>query len=339
MIESNFENLHRIVTPEKTDPVIFETNLRPKNLNEYIGQDLLKSNLRIALQACKKRKEALDHVLLHGSPGLGKTTLANIIATELGTGFKITSGPALDKASDLVSIISNLKENDVLFIDEIHRLKAIIEEVLYTAMEDFAIDIIIGKGPTARSMRINLPRFTLIGATTKVSMLSSPLRDRFGNVYNFENYTFDEINKIIIRSANILKIDLSPESSAYLSKCSRFTPRVANRLLKRVRDFAQVKSRDSIDISLLTEALNSLGIDELGLDNKDRIVLKTIAEKFKGGPVGLNTLAVALSDEENTVEDIYEPYLIQLGFLLRTPRGRMLTDNAYRHLKISNILN
>lgn len=326
MIESNVKNL--------ADPGFshFENKLRPSCFAEYIGQDAIKDNLSIAIKAAKKRGDPLDHVLLHGGPGLGKTTLANIIASEFDVSIKITSGPALEKQGDIASIISNLEENDVLFIDEIHRLKPSVEEILYTAMEDFGIDIIIGKGPSARSMRLDLPNFTLIGATTKVSMLSSPLRDRFGNVFRFQFYTDDDIKSIILRSARILGTKINFEAADLLARSSRKTPRIANRLLKRVRDYAEVKNKPMVDIPILRESLDALGIDPLGLDHADREILSIIIEKFSGGPVGLNTLSAAVSEDQSTIEDIYEPFLIQLGFLERTARGRIATKSAYEHL-------
>ncbi|MFA6917559.1 MAG: Holliday junction branch migration DNA helicase RuvB [Candidatus Gracilibacteria bacterium] len=333
MIESNVEDIKRLVTPESIDPGQFENKLRPHNLDTFVGQENIKDNLGIAIKAAKKRKEPLDHVLLHGAPGLGKTTLATIIANETGVNIRITSGPALEKQGDIASIISNLQENDVLFIDEIHRLKPVVEEVLYTAMEDFGIDIVIGKGPSARTMRINLPRFTLIGATTKVSMLSSPLRDRFGNVFRLQFYTDSEIKQIILRSAKILNCKISDTAADLLSKSCRKTPRIANRLLKRCRDYADVKNKPIIDESILTEALMNLGVDELGLDHVDREMLATIIDKFGCGPVGLNTLSAATGEEQDTIEDIYEPFLIQLGFLERTSRGRIATQKACDHLK------
>ncbi|MBD3330604.1 Holliday junction branch migration DNA helicase RuvB [Candidatus Peregrinibacteria bacterium] len=334
MIESVLESDAKLVESDSSFQSVFENRLRPTCFNEYIGQKSLKKNLLIAIEAAKKRGDPLDHTLLHGPPGLGKTTLANIIAREIGSDLKITSGPAFDKQGDVASIISNLNENDVLFIDEIHRLKPVIEEVLYTAMEDFAIDIIIGKGPSARSMRINLPPFTLIGATTKISMLSSPLRDRFGNVFNLEPYSNSEIKDIVIRSSRILDFDIEDNAAEHLAKTSRSTPRIANRLLKRVRDHAEVGGQKSIDSKILNKCLNSLGIDELGLDNKDREILSVIINKFNGGPVGVNTLSAAISEEISTIEEIYEPYLIKCGLLERTPRGRIATARASRHIQI-----
>ena len=313
-----------------------EISLRPKKLEEYIGQDEIKKNLNIFIQAAKNRKEALEHVLLHGPPGLGKTTLAHIIAHEMGVNIRITSGPALEKQGDVASIITNLRDGDILFIDEIHRLKPVVEEVLYTAMEDFGIDLIIGKGPSARSMRLKLPKFTLIGATTKMSMLSSPLRDRFGTLFHLDFYTPEDIEKIVLRSAKILNVDLGKMAAARLARSTRQTPRIANRLLRRVRDFADVHARPEVDLQTVEETLSALRIDALGLDKTDREILMTIIEKFRGGPVGLNTIAAATSEEEDTVESVYEPFLLKLGFLERTPRGRMVTLRAYEHLGISH---
>jgi len=335
MIESEFIDEQRIISPGADENFQqFENTLRPKNFSEYIGQSAVKQNLKIAIEAAKKRSDTLDHILLHGAPGLGKTTLAGIIAAEMGVSIKVTSGPALEKQGDVASIISNLSENDILFIDEIHRLKPIVEEVLYTAMEDFGIDIVIGKGPSARNMRISLPKFTLIGATTKVSLLSSPLRDRFGNVFKLQFYSKEEIAEIILRSAAILGCKIDGSLASVLAKSSRQTPRIANRLLKRLRDFADVKNKSVIDAGILDRSLSALGIDELGLDHTDREIITTIIDKFRGGPVGLNTIAAAISEEQSTIEDIYEPFLIQLGFLERTSRGRIVTERAYAHLGI-----
>lgn len=339
MIDSEAENLETILSPKSSDFLQFENQLRPKSLGSYVGQKIIKDNLKISIDAAKKRGEPLDHVLLHGPPGLGKTTLAHIIAAEAGVALKVTSGPALEKQGDIASIISNLQENDVLFIDEIHRLKPVVEEVLYTAMEDFGIDIIIGKGPSARSMRINLPKFTLIGATTKLSSISSPLRARFGNTFKLQFYTEDEMQDIIMRSAAILNCRLDPKLALLLARSSRQTPRIANRLLKRVRDFADVKNDSVIDEKVLRKTLEALGVDELGLDHMDKEILAVIIEKFNGGPVGLNTLSAATSEEEATIEDIYEPFLIQIGFLERTPRGRIATRRAYDHLGFESLIN
>lgn len=336
MIESKKENSERVLSPlANTNTAQFENALRPQSFDEYIGQKIIKDNLKVSIKASKKRGETLDHVLLHGAPGLGKTTLAGIIAKEMGSAMKITSGPALEKQGDVASIISNLQENDILFIDEIHRLKPVVEEVLYTAMEDFGIDIIIGKGPSARNMRINLPKFTLIGATTKMSMLSSPLRSRFGNVFKLQFYSDEDITGIILRSSSILGCNIDAKMAKVLAKSCRQTPRIANRLLKRVRDFADVKNQSVIDMSILSDALKAVGIDDIGLDITDRELLSVIIDKFEGGPVGLNTLAAAICEEQGTIEDIYEPFLIKLGFLQRTARGRIATKKAYEHLSIS----
>ncbi len=337
MIESSSDNLDRVVSPKADSFVKFESKLRPKALSEYIGQPIIKENLAISLEAAKLRNETLDHILLHGPPGLGKTTLAHIIAKEAGVELKMTSGPALEKQGDLASILSNLQENDILFIDEIHRLKPVVEEVLYTAMEDFGIDIVIGKGPSARSMRIDLPKFTLVAATTKLSALSSPLRDRFGNVFKLQFYSSENICDILLRSASILGSELSRPVADNLASCCRQTPRIANRLLKRVRDFADVRNNSVIDDFVLESTLNALGVDELGLDGVDREILLTIVNKFAGGPVGLNTISAAIKEEQDTIENIYEPFLIQLGFLDRTARGRIVTERAYRHLGIELI--
>ncbi|MBT6068454.1 Holliday junction branch migration DNA helicase RuvB [Candidatus Peregrinibacteria bacterium] len=313
----------------------FENKLRPQNLVEYVGQAGIKANLGISLQASLKRGEPLEHVLLYGPPGLGKTTLAGIIANEMGANLKITSGPALEKQGDIVAILTNLQDGDVLFIDEIHRTKAPIEEVLYSAMEDFCVDIIIGKGPSARSMRIQLPHFTLIGATTKVSMLSNPLHDRFGNIYKLQFYSEEEIATILLRSAKILGAKINEKAAERLACASRRTPRIANRLLRRVRDYAEIYDIAEIDLKSTEKTLDMLGIDILGLDQNDRELLITIAQKFRGGPVGLNTLSAATSEEEGTIEDMYEPFLLQLGFLERTSKGRKITDRALEHLGIN----
>lgn len=319
--------------PFKEEADHFEATLRPQTLQEFVGQEEIKKNLRIFLEAAKKRKESLDHVLLHGPAGLGKTSLALILAKETGVSIKITSGPAIEKQGDLAAILTNIQENGILFIDEIHRLKPIIEEVLYTAMEDFGFDIILGKGPSARSVRLSLPRFTLIGATTKVSLLSSPFRDRFGAVFKLDFYEASDIQKIILRSARILQCDIDEKAAFRLAESCRHTPRIANRLLRRVRDYVEVHGNKKITLEMVEAALGMLRIDELGLDETDRKILRLMVEKFKGGPVGLNTISSALSEEEATIEDIYEPYLLQLGFLERTARGRLVTERAYHHLK------
>lgn len=321
----------RLVGCEMKQEDFDESNLRPKKLNEYIGQKKVKDNLTVFIEAAKGRGEALDHVLLYGPPGLGKTTLAGIIAHELGVNFRVTSGPAIEKPGDLAAILTNLGNNDVLFIDEIHRLNRSVEEILYPAMEDYALDIIIGKGPSARSIRLDLPRFTLVGATTRAGLLTSPLRDRFGVINRLEMYTPEELKLIVKRSAAILNIEIDEEGAVEISKRSRGTPRIANRLLKRVRDFAQVKANGVINGEVAMMGLNALEIDEKGLDGVDRNMLMSIIEKFSGGPVGLDTLAACIGEEPNTIEDVYEPYLLQLGFINKTPRGRMATKLAYEH--------
>lgn len=308
-----------------------ESSLRPRRLNEYIGQKKVKENLTIFIEAAKQRKEALDHVLLYGPPGLGKTTLASIIASELGVNFRVTSGPAIEKPGDLAAILTNLGNYDVLFIDEIHRMNRSVEEILYPAMEDYALDIIIGKGPSARSIRLDLPKFTLIGATTKAGLLTSPLRDRFGVINRLEMYTPEELELIVTRSAGILGMGIDAEGSAEIAKRSRGTPRIANRLLKRVRDFAQVKADGFINEEVAKMALDALEVDTIGLDGVDRSMLMTIIDKFAGGPVGLDTLAASIGEETETIEDVYEPYLLQLGFINKTPRGRTATKLAYEH--------
>lgn len=311
-----------------------ENSLRPKALKEYIGQDKVKENMKIYIEAAKKRGEPLDHVLLYGPPGLGKTTLSNIIANEMNSNIKITSGPAIEKPGDLAAILTNLTEFDVLFIDEIHRLNKTVEEILYPALEDFSLDIIIGKGPSARSIRLDLPKFTLIGATTKAGSLTTPLRDRFGIVSRLELYTPEQLALIIKRSATILGVEIEEKAIDEMARRSRGTPRIANRILKRVRDYAAVLGDGKITLEIAKIALNKLEIDELGLDEIDRKILKTIIEQYKGGPVGLETLAVTIGEEVETIEDVYEPYLIQIGFLTRTPRGRVAMPDAYTHLGI-----
>jgi Holliday junction DNA helicase RuvB len=315
---------------------IEEKSLRPKLLADYIGQEKVKEKLKILIDAAKGRKEAPEHILFYGPPGLGKTTLANIIANEMGVNIKVTAGPVIEKAGDLAAIITNLEENDILFIDEIHRLNRAVEEIMYPALEDYALDIVIGKGPSAKTFRIDLPKFTLIGATTRVGMIAAPLRDRFGATYRVDFYEVKDLVEILTRSAKILGVKADDDGILEIAKRSRGTPRIANRLLKRVRDFAQVKGNGKIDKASAIEALTMLEVDELGLDNMDKKIITTIIEKFKGGPVGIDTIATAVSEEPDTIEDVYEPFLIQTGFIQRTPSGRKVTDKAYEYFKIKN---
>lgn len=317
---------------EQLDDIGLDLTLRPQSFTEYIGQEKVKKNLDILIRAAQKRKEPIEHILLYGPAGLGKTTLANIIAKEMGVNIKTTSGPAIERVGDFGSILTNLSDGDVLFIDEIHRLNKTIEEILYPAMEDYKLDIIIGKGPSARTIQLDLPKFTLIGATTKLGSLSNPLRNRFGATHRLEFYEQDEIEKILKRSSKILDVAVEESGLKKIASCARCTPRVANRLLKRVRDFSQIKNHKSVDGIIAQEALEMIDVDHIGLEPADRHILRAIIEKFDGGPVGLATVAAATSEEIKTIEDVYEPYLIQIGFLARTPRGRVVTENAYRHL-------
>lgn len=341
MYHAMIEKLHkkvdeepRLVETATTRTDAFENKLRPQRLEDYVGQSQLKKNLAVSLEAARARQEPLEHILLYGPPGLGKTTLSHIIAAEMGASIKVTSGPAIDKPGDLASLLTNLQPNDILFIDEIHRLKTTVEEVLYSAMEDYVLDIMIGKGPAARSMRISLPRFTLVGATTKMNMLSSPLRDRFGHVHRLEFYTDDEMTHIVERSADILHMPIDKAAAAEIACRARKTPRIANRLLRRVRDFAHFDNASSISLDLAHHSLEQLGIDALGLDSADRHILQTMMTTFGGRPIGLGTLASATAEEEGTIEDVYEPFLLQIGFIERTPRGRIPTDRAYAHMGI-----
>ncbi|MGL5347831.1 MAG: Holliday junction branch migration DNA helicase RuvB [Peptostreptococcaceae bacterium] len=331
----DFEDENRIITSTmQNEDVDVENSLRPKSLDDYLGQEKAKEQLKIFIEAAKSRNEPLDHVLLYGPPGLGKTTLSSIIAHEMGVNLRITSGPAIERAGDLAAILTNLNENDVLFIDEIHRINRSVEEVLYPAMEDYCLDIIIGKGPSARSIRLDLPKFTLIGATTRAGMLTNPLRDRFGVICKLDYYTVDELAQIVIRSSEILGAEIQIGGATEIARRSRGTPRIANRLLKRVRDYAQVRADGNITDEVANSALELLGVDSLGLDYVDEKLLKTIIEKFRGGPVGLDTLAASIGEDRNTIEDVYEPYLLQLGFINRGPRGRIAMPLAYEHLNI-----
>ena len=331
----DFQDEDRIITSTmKNEDIDVENSLRPKSLDDYLGQEKAKEQLKIFIESAKSRNEQLDHVLLYGPPGLGKTTLASIIANEMGVNLRITSGPAIERAGDLAAILTNLNENDVLFIDEIHRINRSVEEVLYSAMEDFCLDIIIGKGPSARSIRLDLPKFTLIGATTRAGMLTNPLRDRFGVICKLDYYTVDELAKIVVRSSEILGAEIQIGGATEIARRSRGTPRIANRLLKRVRDYAQVRADGNITDDVANKALELLGVDSLGLDYVDEKLLMTIIQKFRGGPVGLDTLAASIGEDRNTIEDVYEPYLLQLGFINRGPRGRIAMPLAYEHLKM-----
>ncbi len=322
-----------VIHSDDDDEQIIEVTLRPQSFAEYVGQERLKKNLQLAITAAKKRGEPIDHVLLYGPPGLGKTTMASVIANEMGVGLRVTSGPAIERAGDLASILTNLSDGDILFIDEIHRLSRAVEEVLYSAMEDFKLDIVIGKGPAARSVRLDLPKFTIIGATTRTGSLAAPLRDRFGHLYRLEFYTHDEIAQIISRAAGILNAKIEPASATLLSTRARLTPRIANRLLKRVRDYADVNGDGIIDTHVTRQALAMMEVDELGLDPADRTMLRSIIENYGDSPVGLSTIAALTGDETSTIEDFYEPYLMQIGFIERTPRGRRVTPKAQAHVK------
>ena len=321
-----------VVHDDDADEQIIEVTLRPQRFDDYVGQERLKRNLKLAIEAAKKREEPIDHVLLYGPPGLGKTTMASVIANEMGAGFRVTSGPAIERAGDLASILTNLQDGDILFIDEIHRLGRAVEEILYSAMEDFKLDIVIGKGPAARSIRLDLPRFTVIGATTRTGSLAAPLRDRFGHIHRLEFYSSDEIEKIIMRTANLLNSSIDKKAAANLSTRARLTPRIANRLLRRVRDYADVNGDGIIDYSTTEKALELLEVDKLGLDPADRNLLERMLENYGDNPVGLTTIAALTGDETTTIEDFYEPYLLQIGFIERTPRGRRVTLRARQHL-------
>jgi len=326
--------IERLVDPEVKELIdeAIDTSLRPKDFASYIGQERLKKNLQLTIAAAKKRSEPIDHVLLYGPPGLGKTTMASVIANEMGAQIRITSGPAIERAGDLASLLTNLQDGDILFIDEIHRLNRTVEEVLYSAMEDFKLDIMLGKGPSSRSLRLDLPKFTIIGATTRTGALAAPLRDRFGMIHRLEFYTPEQIAEIVHRSADILNVEIVPEAAAIISTRARLTPRIANRILKRLRDYADVNGKGKIDEKIAGEAMALLEIDELGLDPGDRLLLSAIIDNYNGGPVGVDTLAALIADERSTIEDFYEPYLLQIGLLERTPRGRKVTPKAYKHL-------
>lgn len=335
MINKTSKQKGAVVVPQKQpDDLELDVTLRPKKLGEYIGQEKIKEHLKIFIEAAKRRQEPMEHVLVYGPPGLGKTTLAHVLSNEMGVDIKVTSGPAIERAGDLASLLTNLKDHDALFIDEIHRLPRVVEEILYPAMEDFHFDIILGKGPGARSVRLDLPKFTIIGATTRIGLVSAPLRDRFGVTLRLDYYEPFEMERIVARSAKILAIGIDDDATREIGGRARRTPRIANRLLRRVRDFAEVKSDGYVSLEIAKAALALLEVDELGLDRNDRQFLATLIEKFRGGPVGINSLAAATAEEEDTIEDIYEPYLMRLGMIARTPKGRMATNKAYEHLKL-----